>query len=94
MPGNRVVGEDVVLIGQDFLAGYLGVTSQCISNWYGERNLQGMPRPLYVHYKPGKTPTKVWLASQLPAWDKWHARHKEESGHHTPAGNRKPARAA
>ena len=82
MPGNQVVGKDVVLIGQDFLAGHLGVTSQCVSNWYA-RELEGLPTPLWVHYKPGKNPTKIWTAAQLSTWERWHERHKAETGQRT-----------
>ena len=90
MPGNSVVGKDVVLIGQDFLADYLGVTSQAISNWYS-RDLSGMPAAMYVHYRPGKTPTRIWRTAQLPAWDRWMDKHKAQSGHHTPVRSRKAA---
>lgn len=93
MPGNQVVSKDVVLIGQDFLAGYLGVTAQRISNWHS-RELEGMPAPLYVHYKPGKNPTKIWTTTQLPAWDRWHARHSAENGRRTAGKNGKAAKAA
>jgi hypothetical protein len=85
MPGNYVIGKDVVLIGQEVVAEELGVTSQAISNWFSpERNLQGMPEPVLVQYKPGKKPLKVWRKSQLPAWRKWHTVHLVEQGQHIP----------
>lgn len=90
MPGNTVVGKDVVLIGQDFLAHYLDVTTQTISNWYSpRRGLTGMPAPLYVHFAPGKPPKKVWHTAQLPAWDRWFAKHTADTGKHIPKRNRR-----
>lgn len=92
MPGNQVIGRDVVLIGQEVVAEYLGITSQAISNWH-KRKLGGMPPYIPVHYTKGKAPAKVWKKSQLPAWGRWHENHKAETGQHTP-GSRNTAVAA
>jgi hypothetical protein len=93
MPGNQVIGRDVVLIGQEVVAEYLDVTSQAISNWYN-RGLEGMPPYIPIHYTGEKTPAKVWRKAQLPAWGRWHEKHKAETGQHTTDRNRKQARAA
>lgn len=91
MPGNTVVGKDVVFISQDFLANYFDVTTQTISNWFNpKRGCYGMPAPMYVHHAPGKQPTRLWHAGQIPAWDRWYERHLAETGKHTTKRNRKP----
>lgn len=87
MPGNKVIGKDVVLIGQEVVAEELGVTSQAISNWYA-RELEGLPVPTLIQYKPGKKPLKVWRKQDLPAWRKWHVLHLADQGQHIPAKNR------
>jgi hypothetical protein len=89
MPGNTVVGKDVVFISQDFLANYFAVKTQTISNWYsGPRGLTGMPAPMYVHHAPGKQPTRVWHTGQLPAWGRWYEAHLKATGKHTPVKSR------
>ena len=93
MPGNTVVGKNVSLIGQDYLAWHLGVTSQCISQWFSRPEVTGMPEPIPVHYRPGKVPGRIWTMSQVPAWDRWHAQHKAKNNGRQ-ADERKEARAA
>lgn len=96
MPGNQVIGKDVVLIGQEVVAAELHVTSQAISNWYKREALAtaadgpgwGMPAPVLIQFTPGKKPQKVWKKAQLPAWVKWHAAHLAEHGQHIPARNK------
>jgi hypothetical protein len=83
MPGNNVIGKDVVLIGQEVVAEALGVTSQAISNWYA-RELEGLPEPTLIQYKPGKKPLKVWKRTQLGPWRKWHVNHVIEQAQHIP----------
>jgi hypothetical protein len=88
----------VMLIGQEVIASHLGVTSQCISNWYKretediqmDRPAWGMPVHIEVEYRPGKAPGKVWRKAQLTVWAKWYARHLAEQGDHIP-GSRKVA---
>jgi hypothetical protein len=93
MPGNLVIGKDVVLIGQEVVAEELGVTSQAISNWY-KRELEGLPAPVLIQYQPGKKPLKVWRMSQLGTWRKWHKTHLADQGQHIPARNMQRARRA
>jgi hypothetical protein len=83
------------LIGQEVVAAELGVTSQAISNWYA-RELEGLPEPTLVQFKPGKKPGKVWRRQQLSTWKKWHSRHIAEQGLHIPMKQRdkSPRRAA
>lgn len=75
------------LIGQEVVAAELGVTSQAISNWYS-RELEGLPEPTLVQFKPGKKPGKVWRRQQLGPWRKWHAQHVAEQGIHIPRKQR------
>lgn len=84
MPGVHKVD----LIGQEVVAEELGVTSQAISNWYS-RELEGLPVPTLIQYKPGKKPLKVWRRAQLGVWRKWHTGHIIEQGQHIPQRNRK-----
>jgi len=87
MPGNQVIGKDVVLIGQEVVADELGVTSQAISNWYS-RGLEGLPEPVLIQYRPGKKPAKVWKKAQLSSWRKWHVVHLASQGQHIPRKQR------
>jgi hypothetical protein len=77
MPGNQVIGKDVVLVGQDVIAAFLGVSNQCITGWY-ERNLPGLPKPIEVHHC--KHVSRLWREAQKPAWEKWHAAHMARNG--------------
>ena len=89
MPGVHRID----LVGQEVIACDLGVTSQCISNWYKRQDESGvdwgMPKPTLIQFRPGKVPQKAWREAQRPLWKKWHAKHLEEQGDHIPARNRR-----
>src|ERR1700685_1932418 len=100
MPGNNVIGRNVVLIGQDYVADGLGVTSQAISMWYkreaedvaGGLPAWGMPTPVPLLYAPGKKPSRVWRLGQMPAWRRFYA--KRHPAATAAANDEREARAA
>lgn len=95
MPGNSVIGKDVVLISQEVVASELGVSSSAISNWYAREargdESWGMPEPVLLQMRPGYRPHKIWRKSQLRLWHKWYQEYVRKNTKFTPLRNRKEA---
>ena len=80
------------LVGQDYVAYELGVTSQAMSNWYQTgREKPGMPEPILISLSPGKRPVKAWHRAQIADWKTWYRDHVEGTSKFVPERNKKHA---